>query len=602
MSSGAKLNLVRVLPRVSSLEHDSPWSAELARHDEIVLASPDGEPAAMFGDYSEDDLDYAYDYSSGASGYSLRGSRMTLTLPIDFISGALARKLERWKRERAAVWLCPGFGQNTVFAWRAADIAGTAFLNGPTATDLTGQHNLTAVTSQYTRIWHHETRTFLPKTTTNRTQIISTPYGAGMVSTVGSLNRMVPTYPKSATLSSAPAASGWTTGGVHAADITAAFVPTGFGLPDCPASLRVSVAGRITSDRYLAVSDQFAVGATNFAGHTFVNGLAIGVTVWLKGRFTDGAALVMSSVYGTLSASHSLAGVRLDGWTPISLSFMPTELATGTLYLAIGLSSSDSNICQFEIGPTMVSQNAGWSTTPVSAFWSPITTGGSVPLNTSLTTALDLRLPGQGTIICSYFAPSDYAASWRAASATHILCGNAEVSVKVIRASSGAEQVIITSGTGITEYTAAAGAIIQPGMANTVAFTWNSDGVKLYVNGVLVMTDLDAPPLLSGNSSTWRIATCVAQYPIYPLAVLTCRIDEGAMTASEIADEHVMLTDPGANHLAVAVRGRQFRVVEVPMMVRGAYGGAQVFGPLVLEQCDYQHHFADPWNKEASVG
>lgn len=604
MSDGAVMSLVRVLTLNAQLSHDYALAAELNRHDEVALVSPDGEPAAAPGNFTEESLDYEYDYTSGARGLSLRGSRMKIELPVDFIGGSLARKLERWKRERAVVYLCPNYGRNTVLSWRPVDHTNLVFANGPACTDLTGQQAMQATFGQYLRYWNSDTRTFVKKSTGNAAVIVPTPGGSGLLTHASVVNRMKPTYPMSATLSSAPTASGWTAGGANAADISASYISNGFGLTDAPHSLRVSVAARTTYDRYLAISDQFANGNGNYAGYTCVNGAAVTFTVWLRGTLPSLATIGIGIMSTAEGVSRVIGGTRFDGWTPVSISMTPTLIDAGHLpYFAIGLNDNATLPAEFEIGPTMISQVNTFSALAPCSVWTPQVTGGTASGTANIATTSALRLPAQGTLVCSYYAPSDIAASWRGTSIME-LCGNTDLNVYLMRAVGGNESLVVQAiGSGNTAtYTGATGTILRPGQVNTIAVTWDAQGMRLYSNGSLVATDTTTVPAMTASATAFIIGGGQNNYGCAPLALLTMRIDEGAMTADELLGLHCTLTDPGVTHLTVAARGRQFRVTEVPMMVRGGFGGSQVFGLLGLEQVDYLHYLADPANKERNLG
>jgi hypothetical protein len=446
---------------------------------------------------------------------------------------------------------------------------------------------------------------FIPKTTGNRTALVATPGGAGLVSYQSVVNRMVPTYPKSATLSSASTASGWTAGGAGAADITAAHVVGGFGQADCPDTLRVSVAGSASADRYLYVVDQFNSAHANYAGYAFANSLSAQVTVWLRGQLPQGATLMLGTNISSGSdyTERSLAGLRLDGWTPISVGHFSNAWASAPAFVVLRCNSTDGMACEFEIGPTMVTQTAGSSRMSPAPVWSAQATGGTVSGTSGVATGASLRVPGQGTLICSFYAPADLAGTWRGGTQAMGLCGNTDLRLEYTINTAGDESISIvgTSPANAVSYSAAGrGAFGFAGKVNTVAVTWGSSGVKIYLNGVLVVTDTTALPALSGSNSVWRVG--VAGYACFPLAMLTCRIDEGAMTDLQVLQTHRALTDPIALGLAIAARGRTFRITKTPAMVRPAAGGSQVLGQVQLEQVDYDPFTADLFAREASVG
>lgn len=608
MTRPALINLVRQSMADDSVSHDYTGGELFQRHEEIKLVDPDGDPCAVPLAPQEDDIDFPYNYVTGARGHSLRGSLVGQDLSIDYIDDATWQRLKQWQRERALVLLNPNMGRNTLLSWRAVDMKGTTYDGGPSATDLTGNYALTAIYGQHLRYWDESRRMFLPKTTGNKAQIVATRGGGGLVSYPSVLNRMVPTYPKSATLSSASTASGWTAGGAGAADISAAHVTGGFGQADCPDSLRVTVAGNVSTDRYLYVVDQFNSAHANYAGYAFANSLSAQATVWLRGQLPQGATLMLGTNIssGTDHTERSLSGLRLDGWTPISVHHYSTAWASAPAFVVLRCNSADGMACEFEIGPTMVVQQAGYSGMGAAPVWTPQVTGGTVSGTSRVATSAAVRLPGQGSLICSFWAPADLADTWRAGVSSMELCGNTDLRFRYQIDVGGADRISIVgvSPANTVLYTVGTrGAFGLAGKVNTMAVTWGSSGVKLYVNGVLVATDTTALPAISGSNSVWQIGGNSASGGCCsPLAMLTCRIDEGVMTDTEIAQLHTALTDPVALAMAITSRGRTFRIRRLPQTMRSAATGSQILGVIGLDQVAYNPFLADPYSKEASIG
>jgi len=282
----ALINLVRKSYLSASVENDyTTGSPLLTRHDEIAFVDPHGDPCAIPSEPGIDSIDYEYAYATGARGHSLRGSLVKIALNIDYIDNTLKRRLDQWRQERALVWVQPNIGRNPLFSWRAVDMKAGYFSGGPVAKDLTGNYALTSVFGSYLRYWDTARRMFLPKSSSNRTPLVHTPGGAGLVAYPTVVNRMVPTYPKSATMSNAATASGWAIGGADAGDVSAALVTNGFGQADCPHSLRVSVS-----------ADTASAESTSSKLHTLAC-VSIGKTV-VKGpwplRTTDSVTMASS--------------------------------------------------------------------------------------------------------------------------------------------------------------------------------------------------------------------------------------------------------------------------------------------------------------------
>jgi hypothetical protein len=601
----ALITLVRKSLQSATTEHDYTAGELFQRHEEIALVDPTGDACAVPSGLGEDLLDYTYDYASGATGRAVRGTRLSPQLNIDYIDNVVQRRLEQWKRERAVVYVSPNMGRNTVFSWRALDQKSSLLTGGGAAKDMTGNFTLTATFAAQLRYWDTARRQFIQKTSSNRTPLVATPGGAGLVAHPTVINRAKPTYPKSATLGSGATDSGWVKGGAGAADITAALVTNGFGHTECPHSLQVTVAANISADRYLAITDQLNPAAGNYAGYTFVNTAAATVVVWLRGQLPDSAALQFGPAGMVDIATRSLAGMRFDGWTPVSVSHAPTAWATNAPSVYLTLNSATGLGCSFEVGPVMIQQTAsGYSSLPAAPVWSAEVTGGTSSGVAQVATSTAMTLPGQGTAVASFFVPADMGGTWRVG-ATFGLFSNSNLRVRAVITTS-TEYITVSSVSPATSLSTAAvprGTYLVPDRINTIAITWDGSSQKIYVNGQLAVTAVTAATTVPfpGSSSAMLVGKDGGGYCCAPLAMLTVRVDEGAMTATQIAQVHNALVDPVALGLAIACRGRTFRIVRIPATHRSSAGGSQHMGTIELEQVDFDQFTADPLLREQSI-
>jgi hypothetical protein len=599
----AIINLVRKSFLATSTANDyTTGSPLLTRHDEIAFVDPHGDPCAIPTEPGIDNIDYEYAYVTGARGHSLRGSLVKIGLNIDYIDNTLKRKLDQWRQERAHVWVSPNMGKNTLFSWRPADVSGANYtVGGSQARDLTGNYALTSVFGAFLRYWDTARGIFLPKSSSNRAPLVHTPGGAGLVASPSTMNRMRPTYPVSATMSNAATASGWIIGGADAADVSVALATNGFGQTDCPHSLRVSIAAHASGDRYLYAADQFnpAAGA-NYAGYPFVNTTSATATVWLRGQLPDQFAFQFGALTGADMTLRTIGGARLDGWTPFSVSYPPVAWATNPPTLWIICHSATGLACSFEIGPVMVQQSG----MPAANVWSAQITGGTASGNSHVSTSAAVTLPGQGTIMASFHVPEDMNAAWRGVEYCSIF-GNTNLFLRA-RVSRTTEYFRFTSispSVSVNTASIAVGGYLIPGKICTVAVTWDGSSQKIYANGELVLTAITAATTipLGGSSSVLSVGRDSPGYNCSPLAMLTMRIDEGAMTATEIGQLHTALTDPIALALAKTCSGRAFRITKTPQMLRSSYGGSQILGTVELEQVGYDANTAEPMSVEASI-
>jgi hypothetical protein len=177
--------------------------------------------------------------------------------------------------------------------------------------------------------------------------------------------------------------------------------------------------------------------------------------------------------------------------------------------------------------------------------------------------------------------------------------GTTTLGVTVTISSNGVHRVDIrdTAGTGASVSLPNANYFV-PGQINTVAFVWNGDRNDIYTNGEYAGSlDMSTSDVNFGaNSSALKIGD--SGYQVFPIVILSTRIDEGAWTATEVMNNHISLTDPVALQFAMNQRGRVYQITAIPQTLRSSSGGSHVLGQLKLEQVDFQHWLADPLNVE----
>jgi len=598
LSNGcALINLVRL--NTSDETNDTDYTAgELfVRHDEIKLEDPNGIPCAIPRPTQKTNLDYRFDYITGSIGSQGRIMRRKLSINIDYITNEKCRLLERWQDERAYVLVAPNMGRNTEFSFRPVRMAGTDYLDGGTAYDLTGNHAIQFTQSANTVLmWDESLRMFQKKSASDVLPIFHTQGGGGVGAPRSVRNLMDPPYPTGDASGTGVATSGWVKGGTDLAQLTFTSNTGGFGHPDCPDTITVNYTNDVSVSRLIEIKGLFdPLDGVNYGGIEPTGSGDMVICPWVRGQFPDGAELFLIGPTGI--TSQDISGMRFDGWTPLPISRHEADWSLAVPNYFINLPSTLGVAGSFEIGPTMVTQftDTGYNAGP---YWTDIKT----PAGTNyINTVSGFQFPAQGTAMCSFVLPEDWGNDYTSGM-IHGLLGSTSLSMRVGKLDAGDHYIQIVGGDNQTLLLPSSNLLLA-GKINTAAFTWNGTEQAAYVNGVLVNNISMATKKIDfGASSTaLRIGYDKDSRTMYPGILLSARIDEGAMTASDVANIHLALTDPVALQFAMIQRGRVYQITGIPQTVRVAQGGSQVLGQLTLEQVDYQHWLADPLNTEEVV-
>jgi len=574
--SGALLNLVRVdrLEDSEGLDH-STWTATYDHRDDVDLVTPGGEPAAMLASSSWVDNDVRYEYISGGVGASHRRARHQIALAIDYLDNKTRSKLERWQRDRALVQFNPGYGRQSMLAYRPLPGAGLYYADGTSPLlDLTGLLWLgLAGDSTNTLVWDADSAVMRgPYAGSVPRRVIPTAFGAAQVFESAKTNRHRPGFPVNATEGHGLTDAGWTKTGANSTDITFALANSGsmaFGHNDCYSSLHVTTTRATSRDRVVDASSQW--NSSSGEHHYSFSGTSwIGVSVWLRGRFSSGAEISFGKDGGN-TETVSLGGLDLGQWTRISLSAFNTW--TDDPFLKIDLSTSGLDDDDFYIGPTMVT--SGVQRSPE---WAPY---GSAVMSGAIRET-GFTFPPAGSMVASFYLPAgaDYAY-------TSLIEYDNVTSGRLGFNTTGQALFVPATGVGITGSVS-----LREGEINTLTATWGSgETVRLYCNGAYVNGATTAVGI-ADTSGTLRIgggSICAC----WPLAFLSCRIDANVYTASEVAVIDASLRDPVANMVSVQARGRSYRIVQLPSTPRNQAGGAHWIGNLVLEEWEYDSNLAD---------
>lgn len=582
--SGARLNLVRCDDLIASESLGVSSTNEIDyRHDEVELLDGNGEPCAMVALSDWVNSDVSYRYTNGGVGISPRRARHRIGMVVDSLDNAARARLERWQRDRALVWYCPGMGRHTSFAYRPVAGNGTTFADGSTTlTDLTGKWALSsAATDEQCSVWDPEARVMREFSGANARRVVPSPFGAIQAFEDSGENRHSPGYPITATEGHddnvISGDSGWMKSGLTG-DITFAMSFVVFPISGVfSKALRVTTTHAATRTRSIRAGAQWDSGDPEYQGYSWTGACQATMSIWLRGRFSEGATLSFYQSGGSTD-SVVLSDLDLDDWTKISLSVYSADWSTGLPDIAINLGTgATAGSADFEIGPMTVLHQA-------SAFMqeSPEWTEWDEAFVASHVSTADYSFPYAGSAIVAFYAQPG------ATYGRHSLLGTA----------TGQGRLYIHEGSlrwyrTSSSYLSASVTVVE-GAVNTVAAVWDSAGdYRLYFNGSLVDTATDAEREITVTTSDTLYVGYGSGYAAWPFGIISARVDARAYTSAEIAEIDAALRDPVSALLSAQARGRKYRIVSIPSTPRNQEGGTAWTGELLLEEAEYDSNLAD---------
>jgi|GEM_PF-6461813 len=545
-------------------------------HDEIRLLSPNGEPCAIPVSQDNEDLDERHRYINGDIGHVARRMKHRILLNIDYIDGKLRRKLTRWMHDRARVLFTPGFGDNTEMAWR---MPAKAYGSITPKRDLTDRWTwIPASDAARSNTWDELLgHGFMQHDRSGSLRYIKTPGGTGPVIERIYENIFDPASPTGATVGTC----GWTASG---ASLSLSFKSHGFGYnPSCEGSVRVQ--GSASSD-YRALHralDADIPGSAPYVGN-------ISVTVWLRGNIGTGGFIQLGSSGGTKQVD--LSGYDLSEWTPCRVQYYASHASNILLSVFCGGADSSTDICDFEVGPTVVTYNSGLTT---QAWNNWQTHGAARTVDTIYIT--NFTYPRNGSLLVSFWIPEDFDPEgdfhW-----IYWVYQGANAGALISGFNSGDSGTAAVWYWNVNPYVSTPDAGFIPGAVNTLGVTWTADTKKLYVNGALVDTDTsDSMQAILSQTGTLNLFG-LNNYGTWPLIPLAARLDNEVFDDDLMMDLHGSMANPGALEVTVPARGRIYRIRSVPSTPRSANGTTHWLGQLELEQVDYDPYWVDETCKE----
>lgn len=563
------------------------------KRDEIRLVDTDGVGSAFPALPAAEDLDFVYKHVHGARSRMARARLRHLAFDIDWIDSGPHTRLEQWIDERARVMVAPGFGANSVCAMRPlTGMTSTNFRDGTTpAVDLTGRNTMFAPGSDSLSYWDRRQGGGVMLGPWTSSPVIPTPGGAGLLTQRSYTNRMVPSSPESATPGPGAGNAGWAAWGSGSGDVSFSLVTNGFGHPDFPHSLRVTVNNNVSASRALGIQGLWDPGSGEYGGWTPSGTGSFLFGFWIRGRVggNDVRAILSAVGQGDLDVVD-LAGMEFDDWTPIWLEGHRDW--TGIIpSVTIKLEAETTgDYSKFELGPAIAVQyqNINYNRGSMMA---PSTAGSSGGGDMA---AFSVPFPPAGTLFASWYTPAEMV---DAANALAGIAGGGTPLYLQAQVASGTHYLKV--GYGANTATVDIGQHVEG--LHSAAFVYGPMWKGLYYDGRLIWssTDAAAQSMSDGNSFTFILGASaygsVAAAPLIPLGV---RLDRNMMDATEVMGNHLLHTDTAALATVLAARGRTYEIVDIPRTARPAARGTHWLGKLKLKQVDYDHNLADITTQE----
>lgn len=607
--NAALLSLVRLNPLSATLEHEYTAGELFSRHDEIRLVDPSGVPCAIPAEPRYEDRDFRYGYITADRGWSVRQLGRTIILNVDYIDASIHQRLEEWMQQRARVLLNPGFGRHTMLAYRPTRMIYDDFENGDPARDLTGNHLVRCQQPETPLCWDEATGAFLKAAAAPAPAVFHrTPGGAAWAAPKPRANRMYPPQPQSATWGVGAGTAGWQRWGVDAATDLTATHHTDAGHPDFTSYIRVAYAERVcTNTRALGVQSVWTLGDPDFV-YQFLTSSAAAACIWLRGRAPDACTFSFGPVAGPLQ-TIDIGGMNMPQWTPFFVALHNTNWSAQQPTMKLSFDSVTGQSGSLDVGAVQVTHDSS-AYAPMGPWWNP---AGAAPATVpfALETASAFSGPvGCATVHFAFYVPSWYYSSIAAPCDSGLIGDDGtRFGLTLRKGASGTSYIRLMTRAGATLYdwnSSSVASLLNAGAINTVTVTFAPEGAVVYVNGALfahqpaAATYRLAPPGFDGSTRI-RLGTDYYGNGCWPLKLLHARLDSDTWSADDVMNAHLANVDPIALAVERASRGRVYRITGIPGTMRGGYGPSHVVGQIVLEQVDYLHHYADPFNEEGST-
>jgi len=557
-------------------------------HETVELVDPHGHGCVNPGSINIRTMDVMHELSGGGRDRFQRVHPYKISVPCTGLSGAAQASLRRMMLNRDLVLFSPDFGEHTSMAWYAglqdADLMGNDLTNTGNGTNDFMSH-----------VWDDMMETPVMRRFSDSRRLVATPFGGGMVGERAHENESNPysCYPLSATADASGA--GWT----KSSNLTFELVTDGFGDKYCSNSLRVTGAPT-TADRYMIMDIAPGVGADDRICFSF----------FMRGQVPSGASVYIRDYEGgTNNIVERIyfddAGYDFSDWQCVRITAQKSWVFDGSnlpdVVLALR-SDGTAEACDFEVAAyTTVCRSESypqcWPNWVYPGLWT----------RTADTVTIDSYYPYPFTLNYSFYVPPWFKSYEGNLQTRYFICGMLQVN-----AATNTAKLNISRGTEEGElyvsfphfydgdYRTLNGYFpFTPGAAHVIQVVCGCNEQALYVDGNLIEGVTDAAGQ-GCNIPEAEIEICREAYGSWPLVPLAVRVDAKLMSADEIADTAVNMTNTGALEVRVPARGRKFRVTAIPTRPSASYGEFAFDGMLELEQFEYDEDLADYTCKEAT--
>jgi hypothetical protein len=562
-------------------------------HEEIRLVDNHGEPCAVPSSQTWRDEDEQYVYGDGSTGRSPRIMRHELALACDFLPDAIRRRLERLRLERSRFHFTPGWGENSVLAWRPVHVDGTTLPSGDTWYDLTGEVALTNAGGANQVVWDSWSKqtgqVIEPDSSdTAPALVVETPYGAGQSIMAATNNRWSPDYPQAATAGTGASTAGWYKAGLNASQITFSHVSGGGPFTDAPDALRVTTTDDVASSRSIYQGPAWDSSHGDYLGYAFSGAGIMSATIYLKGRFPAGAEIKLQTVAvsggAVVDADTLVLDSEIGDWQEICLNHYESDWSLYTPQVTIDLTTTTGEICDFTIGAQSLSMtqwrggNSRWTE------YASVSTGEEIA-------SASISKPQNGSATMSFFVPEG--ANLPPESYMPLFRTGTRGTLS-LRVNSGGTHYFYFQQDSSTNLYWYPDENLSSGV-HAVSVSWGAGYLKAWHNG----EELQSYSTAYNQDFTDDTAVYIGNgtYCPHPIIPLTFRID-GDQFRDEMPHIHAALMDGAALGTIVAARGRLYEITSIPSTPRMVEGATYWMGNLGLRQVDYNSDLEDVTTKE----
>jgi hypothetical protein len=346
----------------------------------------------------------------------------------------------------------------------------------------------------------------------------------------------------------------------------------------------------VAAQRYLYARDLWDSTSGDYEGYSFAGAGIVSASVWVKGRFPAGAAVVFSRIAKSGGVETVIDTVDLDdlgdGWQKVVVNGHDADWSLYVPQVKIDLASANGERADFLVGP-MAAVYYGYFGSHCRWSGSGVATTGEAVVSSSISK------PQTGSATISFYVPRDCVLPSSARS----------MMFSIDTVNSGHLRIYAdSSGDTFARFYYGASSYIESAIdlttgPHSVSVLWGTSYLAMAIDGVMAVestaaTDKDFEFLADGAVSIGH-----ASYSTWPLIPLTFRLDED-QHRSDAVDIQAALMDTVSLGTITAARGRKYEIQSLPSTPLIADGRTFWIGNLVLSQVAYSRDTEDITTKE----